>query len=153
MSNSKRIKFHWGHGIIVFFIFYIGFLLTAVVKSRGIDHSLVAKDYYAQDIAYDQQYQKINNRNSLKQDLKIEYQANNHNIVLDFGNESKNLDGKIAFYRPSDISQDYTEKFLVETGGVIQFSSQLMQQGRWIVKVEWTDQEKTYYKEEVIFIQ
>ena len=75
--------FHWGHGLIIFFILYIGYLVGTVIKSRSINHNLVVDDYYAHDLAYQKMYVDAStNRQLLDADLVIEgqFQTNLNNF-------------------------------------------------------------------------
>ena len=44
-------KFNWGHGILLFFIIFVGSMLTVLWLSFGVDHSLVRDDYYDEEMA------------------------------------------------------------------------------------------------------
>ena len=51
-------KFNWGHGILLFFIIFVGSMLTVLWLSFGVDHSLVRDDYYDEDIHYQETFDK-----------------------------------------------------------------------------------------------
>lgn len=140
-------NFNWGHGITVFYIFFVGAVLTALIASFGIDHSLVVDDYYAQDLAYQKQYDKISN-NLDSDSLTISYDKINEKITFDFSEESK-VKGQVYFYRPSDQSQDF--KVEVKSNQEEVLTDQLVK-GKWRLKVDWTSGSKSYYKEEIINI-
>jgi nitrogen fixation protein FixH len=46
------MKLNFGHGIFIFYAFFVTALGYQVYKSTTIDHSLVAANYYEQDITY-----------------------------------------------------------------------------------------------------
>ena len=140
-------NFHWGHGIFLFYVVFVGAVLTALIASFGVDHSLVVDDYYAKDIAYQSQYDKATN--GLQADvLDIDYTKAMSEVKLQFA-EGKPVQGTVQFYRPSDKTQDFTQE-LGSNSHVI--STKELQPGKWKVKVDWVQAGVAYYQEETIFI-
>jgi nitrogen fixation protein FixH len=138
-------KFNWGHGIFIFFVFFVGTLITVLIASRRVDHSLVVDDYYAQDLAYQSQYNKV--ENNLNDDLlQIEMDKSSINFIF---NTDKISSGTIKFYRPSDKSLDFD---LPIAGNNITIEKSKLQKGKWKVKVDYSINNKPYYKEKEIFI-
>ncbi|MBT8220958.1 MAG: FixH family protein [Bacteroidia bacterium] len=139
--------FNWGHGITIFYIVFVLTLIMVLVMSTKIDHSLVVDDYYAKDLAYQQQYDKV--ANTINGDhLTIAYDRENQKVVFQFDTE-KNIIGKIHFYRPSNKKLDFV-KDIQDSSMTIR--TDLMQVGRWKIKVDWTSGDKAFYKEEEIYI-
>ena len=135
-------KFNWGHGITLFYVIFVGTLITVLIASFGVDHSLVVDDYYAKDLDYQNQYNKV--VNNLDEDLlKINYDQNNGQVILVFSN-SDNLNGTIQFYRPSNKSLDFEVR--IDQHQIIVPTDHLPV-GKWKVKVDWTADGKAYYKE------
>ena len=56
---------NWGTKITLSFIAFVGIIITMVVISMRQDISLVAKDYYVQEIAYQDQIDRIRNNHDL----------------------------------------------------------------------------------------
>ena len=140
-------NFHWGHGITIFYILFVGVVVTALIASFSVDHSLVVDDYYATDLAYQSRYDKVNN--SIKSPmLHISKDANLQVTTIDLKTD-KPVEGKAQWYRPSDQSAD----FVVELKGKeTKVSTDKLLKGKWILKVEWTIEGKTSYAEEQIFV-
>jgi len=65
------MKFHWGHGIFLFYVVFVASLVTVVIKSRQFDNSLVTEEYYARDLNYQQEYDRRMNSKSLAEPLSI----------------------------------------------------------------------------------
>jgi len=140
-------KFHWGHGIALFYTLFVGILITALVSSFGVDHSLVVDDYYSQDLTYQKQYDKVTNDINSNL-LGIEYDQLKNELRLKFLGDNS-IQGEIQFYRPSDKSMDFTQS--INSSNEI-ISTKTLQRGKWEVKVDWTQGGIAYYKKEVIFI-
>ena len=140
-------KFNWGHGITIFYICFVGVVITALIASFGVDHSLVVDDYYAKDLAYQSQYDKAHN-DLLSQNVKVVHDEQNRELTVHFINTNQ-IYGYIDFYRPSDKSKDFIVN-LKDNKTVI--STQDMLLGKWILKIDWIENGKSYYREEAIYI-
>lgn len=136
------MKFNWGHGIALFYVIFVGTLLTVLIKSFSVDHSLVVEDYYAKDIAYQKQYDK--SVNSLNTDLlEMRYDQDNGNVIFEL-KESSNATGTIAFYRASDKSKDFNVEI---TSNHMEIPVGHLSEGKWRVKIDWNTNGKSFYQE------
>ena len=147
-------RINWGHGILIFFILYVGYLVGTVIKSRTIDHSLVIDNYYEHDIAYQKlYYDATENRKQLKKDLAIIIDEENHHLNLEFGDNYDMIKGEVLFYRPSDKKADITEGFQIYAPqSKLELSLKTLRQGRWVIKIRWNDGQRDYYKEKDLII-
>jgi nitrogen fixation protein FixH len=140
-------KFNWGHGIMIFYICFVATLITVLVASFSVDHSLVVDDYYAQDLAYQSQFDK--NKNSLKpQNIEVDVDKVNHQVTIDF-KDATNIIGTVDFYRPSDKSKDFKVQL---NGKETTVSTKDLAPGKWILKMDWSENGKSYYKEELVYL-
>ena len=136
------MKFNWGHGITLFYIIFVGTLLFVLIKSFGVDHSLVVEDYYAKDIAYQSRFDK--SVNSIKSDnLNAQYDSENGLLVFEIHDESA-ASGTIHFYRASDKSKDFT---IPISSNKMEIPVNHLSVGKWRIKVDWTIYGKDYYQE------
>ena len=58
---------NWGKSIILAFVLFAGFIATLVVVCVREDISLVSKDYYKEELLYQDQIQRLNNASQLKE--------------------------------------------------------------------------------------
>ena len=145
-------QFHWGHAVLIFFVFYISYLVWTVIASRQVNHSLVLDDYYALDLAYQDHYYAA--ENSLNSDLQpsIEYDEDLQQLVVDF-KEVKIVEGTLQLYRPSDAALDkYFNLDNADSYNQFVFDISRLDHGKWIAKTQWVQGESKYYKEDVILI-
>ncbi len=144
------MKFTWGTGIFLFYSVFAAALFYVVFKSTQYDHSLVTKEYYAEDLKYQEHYEKLVNTQGLEQDLQITTQKEGM-VSLQFPEELGNqITGEILLFCPSNskfdmkvpvsLSEDFSQ--LIPTEG--------LKSGRWKVKVDWIAGGKKYYSEETI---
>ncbi|MEM9858220.1 MAG: FixH family protein [Bacteroidota bacterium] len=142
---------NWGTKITITFIAFVGVIVTMVVISMSQDIHLVAKDYYVQELAYQDQMDRITNSNALNE-LKpeVNYDAKKKSITLSTPN-GKELNGTIYFFRPSDARLD--KKYTIQlVDGQQVFSSSELDKGLWRVKVNWKDKDKEFYTEKVLIL-
>lgn len=140
-------NFNWGHGITIFFILFVGTLVTVLVASRSVDHSLVVDDYYAMDLSYQQRYDAIKNTNA-NESISIIKDKKNNQLIVTIKSEEK-ATGEIILYRPSDKSKDYT---IPISTNITEIPLNDLTQGKWRVKTTWTIGEKPFYYEQELFI-
>jgi nitrogen fixation protein FixH len=143
----KAKNFHWGHGIFVFYVIFVGVLVTALVASFGVDHTLVVDDYYAKDLAYQDQYDK-ESRSRTADNLNVTHTAGEDEVILHFDTDAL-VTGNIEWYRPSGSEHDFDmpiskSEMLIETGDLLP--------GRWRLKVDWQEAGKTYYREVDLYL-
>lgn len=143
---------NWGKGIIfVFAVFFLG-IGFMVYKSVTGDIDLVTDNYYEKELIYQQQINRINNTNALKESIKIFYDGSE--VTLTYPDiPGKLITGKITFYKPSDAKSDFT--IPVETGNkMIQvIPGNNLSKGMWKVQVNWAMDGIEYFNEEKIMIQ
>lgn len=140
-------KFNWGHGITLFYLVFVGVVVTALIASFGVKDSLVQENYYAQDLAYQSTYDKMVNsleRNS----VQTKYDPLKKEVRVLF-EEGKSVAGNIKFYRPSDDVYDFNTT--INNTTMVIPTGELMK-GKWKLKIDWTEDGTPYYTEEIIYL-
>ena len=131
------MKFHWGKGILVFFIFFLSLCAVFIVFSLRQHHDLVIDDYYEQGADYSTQMDVIHRSKLFTDSVEIKQEDQlikfflSNSIVM----ESDSIE--IYFYRSSDKSMDVSFKHEL-VSSPIELNAQLFQHGRYIVKVAWS---------------
>ncbi len=144
------MKFNWGTGIALFYLTFVAVLVFAVIKSRTYDNSLVSEHYYADDLAYQQQYDKLVNSQSLLNDLHIS--KSSEIITFQFPAEVGKAQGEIKFFCPFDSKQDFRVAISPDTRQLQHVDITKVKTGRWKIKVNWQADGKDYYKEEAVIL-
>ena len=150
----KLPKFTWGTGIFLFYTIFAGSLFFQVYQSTRYDHSLVVEDYYAQDLAYQQTYERKQNSLSLDQPVTVHLNDARDALDIAFPRDLGRIRGEVLLYRPSTRHLD-TNAPLVFTPAtpyraVIPTAG--LATGRWLAKISWTAGEKEYLDEIVVDI-
>ena|SRR5688572_25758412 len=142
---------NWGKWIIVSFVLFAAFIATLVTVCVRQDVSLVSKDYYKEELAYQDQIGRIQNAALLakKPTIKI---INKNTLQVAFDQFNKIGKGELQLFRPSNAAMD--KKFHVNASNTTTqiFSIKDMDKGMYRARMVWTMGEKEFFVEEVIFI-
>ncbi len=146
-----KIRFHWGTGIALVFAFFVFSLLYAVIKSRGIDHSLVRNDYYYEDVHYQEKKEKVRRTEALQGAVGVQL-IKEQKLLMVYFPRAMTPEGEIYLYRASNASLDRRYPIQPDTAGIQFIEVQNLKPGYWTVKVDWTSDGLAYYMEEEINI-
>lgn len=134
---------NWGKGIALVYITFVVGMLGLVYLAVSQDFDLVSEDYYEQEIAYQGRIDQMTNAKDDGQ--KVIVSEADGAVRLAFN--SKAADVKVYFFRPSDESKDFkVEEAVVDTE--LSVSSDQLTTGKYLVKVEWKSNGKTYFQEQ-----
>jgi len=141
---------NWGKKIAVVYVAFMALIVTMVVVSSSSKAELVAKDYYAQELNYQERINAINNERALNE--SISHELKDGQFVLSIPSSSKGDDfaGELFFFRPSDSSKDVKLKLNFDTSGKQFIDTRSYTKGIYKVCISWRNEGKEFYKEEVI---
>ena len=140
-------KFNWGHGILIFYVCFLGTIVFRIVASLGVDISLVVDEYYKEDLNYQEHMEK--SHNSSRSDHLTYIHDKVKNKISLFFDTQETVTGEVHFYRASDKSLDFTREFSGK-----EFTADLseIKKGKWKLKIEWLTEGLSHYKEVNLFI-
>jgi nitrogen fixation protein FixH len=155
MTSDKNKKFtFWPYAVVIGLVLFMGYIVYFVIQAMNLDVDLVSKDYYAQEIAYQDQIDRVRRTQALG-DVMVEYNESAETVLLQLPAtyREKSLNGTITLFRPSD---DKLDKQLPMQLGRDQ--SQLLEvgdleKGLWKIRVNFSDGEEAYYSEKTIQIK
>lgn len=144
------MKFHWGTGLIsVFIVFSImmGYLVYQCTKTK---FDLVSKDYYKDELAYQEVIDGSINAASLSVKLKLDVSDSLISFVFPRELRSEHLTGKLWVYCPSDEKKDRKMNFDINPGEGLSISRSQLAKGRYTVKLFWFDGQRHFYNEQPV---
>jgi nitrogen fixation protein FixH len=155
MTNDKNKKFtFWPYAVVIGLALFMGYIVYFVILAMKQDVDLVSKDYYAQEIAYQDQIDRVRRTQALG-DVMLDYNADAKTILLQMPAtyRDKNLSGIVVLFRPSNDKLD--KQFPLQLG---RDHSQLievanLETGLWKVRVSFSDGEEAYFSEKTIQIR
>ncbi|MEO0337686.1 MAG: FixH family protein [Bacteroidota bacterium] len=146
------MKINWGWGITIFYIIFVISLLFQLYKSTTYDNSLVEKDYYAKDLAYQEHYEKLVNAQSLSKDVQIMNLPQKEGVNIYFPEHLSGLEGEILFFSPQFSHLDFKVPVQVDVNNQQFIDASALQKGKWKVKVDWQAEGKAFFKEEIVVL-
>jgi hypothetical protein len=138
---------NWGNRLLLTFIVFGAGMFYLVYRSVSTNYELVDKDYYKEELHYQQVIDGTNRVNQLSSPVKIK--QTDSGITLELPQEMKNKDisGDILFYCAYDKKKD--KKFSLQPGsdGVQVFQPTAISPGNYTVKINWSNEGKSYFSE------
>jgi len=146
------MKINWGLGIALFYSLFVVVFVFLTWKSTTYDNSLVDKDYYQKDLAYQKHYDKLVNAKSLDIDLKIIELPQKQEIGFYFPSTLGKASGQIHFFCPSNSAADFKIRVETNTEATQFVPVEGLKKGLWKVKVDWQANGQAFYKEESVVL-
>ena len=144
---------NWGIKITALYIGFVGLILTLVIISMNQKVDLVSKDYYSQEIKYQDRIDATQNANEATK--QITFTRADKKIIFDYEPNilCKDFSGEIYFFRPSDSDKDWKIKMNPDVDGVQIIDVSSLTHGMYKLQISWLSSGKKYYKEDVVFIK
>ncbi|MGQ7870872.1 FixH family protein [Sunxiuqinia sp. sy24] len=142
-----KLKINWGTGIVIALLIMISGMLYLVSIAVRQDYYLVEKDYYQKSVNYQTQIDKIQNVNQLPERVKLVQST--HAIQINFPQlfQDELLEGTIHLYSPMSEKNDLSLPIQLDAKLSQSVSVKNLPKGRYIVKLDWTANEKPYFQE------
>lgn len=142
---------NWGKWIIVSFIIFAAFIGTLVAVCFREDISLVSKDYYKEELAYQDQIARIENASKLSQKPVIKI-IDDHSLQIEFNQFNEVEKGELKLFRPSNPDLDEKFQFSRSEESSQTFAVENLVKGMYRARMQWTMNGKEFYVEQVIEI-
>jgi len=141
----------WGNKIVIVFLLFAGLIFTLVYKATNTKYDLVSKDYYKDELRYQDKIDGLNNANKLS-GISISQDVNE--LVLDLPIEMKGSvsEGEIWFYRNNDASKDRKIPLQTDAFGRQRIMKNTIAKGNYQLKLNWRSGGNLYYSEQNLTI-
>ena len=143
----------WGIRITILYLSFVGLILTLVFLSSRQKVELVSKDYYEQELKYQNKIDAIKNINALSNAVLVTNHLGKVNIAFSEYFSNSKIKGTIYFFRPSDSSMDYKLDINPSANGIQTIETNRLIKGLYTLQISFDFEGKEYYKEESIFIE
>ncbi len=135
---------NWAWKISILLGSFVLFMSYLVYRTFNTDFDLVADDYYAKELIFQDQINSENAAASL--DVPLIVVLEKGNIVFKFPDGAPDS-GEILIYRPSDASLDLTLDIKTDSSGVQYYNYKDLQSGYYKFRVKWNKNDVSYFKE------
>ncbi|MBC8401319.1 MAG: FixH family protein [Candidatus Marinimicrobia bacterium] len=137
--------------ITLFMVLNVAF----VIYTHTLSFGLVSENYYADELAYQDQIDRIERTNALPQPVKVKFSpASGVMVSFPVLFEPATVEGTIKLFRPSDKRLDRRFPISLNREGVQYIpAANLPVPGLWKVKIFWQSEGIEYYLEEELILQ
>lgn len=148
-----RKYLNWGTGIIIVIILFLASLAIRLYIAFHREVNLVADDYYPKELIHQEIINK--KKNALELRTQIEIRQKPDSLIIVFPDEFQKLkiSGDVNLYRPSDPSLDRNFKIPADSYLRKTFPIKGLKKGKYIVQIDWSANNKSYYQEENLLIK
>ena len=145
------MKLNWGLKIALLYGGFVILIVTMVSMAMNQKVDLVSKDYYEQELNYQEKIDKTRRTMELSEQLK--WQINKGTLFLKFPKQFKNqnVSGTVYFFRPSDETMDTRINFIVsDTSLSTNIQTDKIKPGLYKMQIDWKGNNQDYYNESVV---
>ncbi|MBX9851322.1 MAG: FixH family protein [Cytophagaceae bacterium] len=143
------MKINWGYSVAFAFIGFAAFIIYMVMQAYKQDINLVSEDYYAKEIKYQEQMDKMNNAYDIKDQIVIT--QNEKRVTIGF--PISKAEGTVNFLRPSDEKKDLKKNIKLNNNNEQHFNKEEFHRGLYKVQLDWEHDNKKYFVEKNLFVQ
>jgi hypothetical protein len=138
---------NWGNKLVLVFLCFGASLGFLVYRCMQVPVNLVSKDYYKDELAYQQVIDGKIREASLSS--RIQLTLNDGQVVIQLPPEmdSKAIKGEIWFYCPSLPNHDRKAYLKTDQGGRQVIPADFLLAGNYQVKINWQAADISYYSE------
>lgn len=145
------MKITWGHKIAGVYLLFVAGILFLAFKANHEEFDLVTKDYYGEELKYQQVIDQTENSAKLSAPVLVE--KTEGQLKISFPEEMRNKKKKIDFYLyyPADARKDFRLK--LETNEM-EFTQPLPARitGMYELQLTWqADSLKYFHKQKIFF--
>lgn len=141
---------NWGKWIVVSFVLFAAFIGVLVTICVRQDISLVAEDYYKQELNFQQQINK--SANTAQLNVKPEISIVNGNMQVRYKDFRAIHAGELKLFRPSNAESDLVFVLKPSADTIQYFNLQARERGMYKAKMQWSMHDKEYYLEKTIYL-
>jgi nitrogen fixation protein FixH len=154
MSRQPLKRNLWPVAIIAYFAVAILGAVIFVVWAVRQDMDLVRNDYYAEELRFQKQMERVERAGQLKEAASIVYSFDDQmiTVALPPDHSNKLSEGSIHFYRPSDATLDLDLKLQVSADGKQRVPTAGLQAGLWKVRLLWKVDGEEFFTDRSIII-
>lgn len=142
----------WGNKLIIVFIVFAALMATLVYKATQAKFELVSKDYYQDELRYQD---KIDGAANAALEAPISIQVTDEIISIEFPDAQKNanITGEAWFYCSVDATKDKRFVLSVDSTGIQRIERKGLQKGDYQIKISYEINQKKYYVAQQLHLQ
>ncbi len=144
------MKLNWGHYIVISFVLFVGLIIYMVYRSFQHDNDLVAEDYYAKEIQFQEIIDKKENVSRLGKN--ITWKSQDEGVMVNYPEIDGVIEGEILLFRPSDKDLDVVFKVAPNPDKQQFLIDDSFTHGKYLIQISWNVGEEEYYTEGTAYV-
>ncbi|MEQ1798480.1 MAG: FixH family protein [Lacibacter sp.] len=143
---------NWGHKLTIVFIAFAAFIFFLIYKTTQSHFDLVSKDYYKDELAYQQVIDGTNLANKLSSGIQVQQQKDQISIQFPQEMKQKKAEGTLFFYCSADSRKDKKINIQLSEEAVQIIPAKEILPGTYVLKINWKTDNQNYYNEQPVTI-
>lgn len=144
---------NWGHKVTLGFSVFVLFMFFMVYKSMHTDFQLVSKEYYKDELAYQQVIDGTIRANQLSTAVTITQTNDLLTIHLPSEMKGKQVSASIWLYCATDDKKDQRITLTADADAKLLIARKPIANGNYVVKINWKADGTAFYNEQPISIK
>jgi hypothetical protein len=143
----------WGNKLLITFVVFGSGMIFLVYRCMKTEFELVDKDYYKNELAYQQVIDATQRTGKLSSAAR--FMQSDHGLQLQLPPEMKGrtITGEILFYCAYDSRKDKRIPLALNGTAFQQFDQRMLTPGSYVAKLSWSDGPEQYYYEAPLTIR
>ena len=142
---------NWGNKIILAFLLFAGLIMTLVYKSIHTKYDLVSKNYYQDELRFQD---KIDGAANAVKLAKVIVSQDKESLLITLPDEMKGtkVEGEAWFYCKTDAEKDRKIPLAIDENGEQRILKKTFIKGTYELKLNWQTPANKYYTEQIVIL-
>ena len=141
---------NWGNKLLITFVVFGGGMFYLVYRSVTTNFELVDKDYYKNELRYQDVIDGVKRANALNDVVKLTPTVKGLELQLPAEMKDQKVAGTVHFYCAYDALKDRKFELNTDATGMQVLNAKLIASGNYTVKINWNAGGEEYYTEKSI---
>jgi hypothetical protein len=143
---------NWGHKLLLVFLVFATGIFYLVYRSMHVNYELVTKEYYKDEIHYQDIIDATTRASELGRKIEISQKGRVISVQLPDEMRNQKVIGVMWFYCAADEKKDRHIPMQLDQNATQQITREKFLPGSYIVKFDWNSNETRYYSEQPLTI-
>ena len=142
---------NWGNKLVIVFLVFAVLMATLVYKAVNTKYELVSKDYYKDELRYQDKIDGVNNANKIS---NVSVDQDDSQLVVSLPKEMRGIitEGEIWLYCSSDETKDRKIALQVDEEGRQFIAKNTLRKGNYQLKLSYRSGGSNYYTEKKLTV-
>jgi hypothetical protein len=138
---------NWGHKLTIGFTLFAGMMIYLVVQCMNTRYDLVSKEYYKDELQYQQIIDDATRANRLSSPATIAQVDDQLVLQLPAEMQQQSVTGSVLFYSVDNSQKDKQVALQLNDHATQTIDSRLFTKGKYTAKIKWQNNNQEYYTE------